>query len=50
VNGGSRRGLIAYRVPTIADAIERASADPMVKAGRMKPELYEWTVPKGALQ
>jgi uncharacterized protein YciI len=50
VNAGSRRGLIAYRVPTMADAMERASADPMVKAGRMKPELYEWTVPIGALK
>jgi uncharacterized protein YciI len=50
VNAGNRRGLIAYRVPTMADALERASADPMVKAGRMKPELYEWTVPIGALK
>jgi hypothetical protein len=42
--------LIAYRVPTMAEAMERASADPMVKAGRMKPELYEWKVPKGILK
>ena len=45
-----RRGLIAYRVPTLAEAVERASADPMIKAGRMKPELYEWTIPRGTLK
>ena len=50
VKAGSRRGLIAYRVPTMAEAMERASADPMVKAGRMKPELYEWKVPTGILK
>jgi uncharacterized protein YciI len=50
VKAGTRRGLIAYRVPTMAEAVERASADPMVKAGRMKPELYEWTIPAGVLK
>jgi uncharacterized protein YciI len=50
VNGGRRRGLIAYRVPTMAEAVERASADPMIKAGRMAPELFEWTIPKGILK
>jgi uncharacterized protein YciI len=50
VKAGPRRGLIAYRVPTMAEALERASADPMVKAGRMTPELYEWQVPKGILK
>lgn len=50
VKAAPRRGLIAYRVPTMAEALERASADPMVKAGRMKPELYEWQVPKGILK
>ena len=50
VKAAPRRGLIAYRVPTMAEAMERASSDPMVKAGRMKPELYEWKVPKGILK
>lgn len=50
IKAGTRRGLIAYRAPTMAEAIERASADPMVKAGRMAPELYEWTVPRGILK
>ena len=31
VTAGLRRGLIAYRVPTMTEAVERASADPMVK-------------------
>ena len=48
--GGTRRGLIAYRVPTLAEAIERASADPMVKSNRMAPQFYEWTVPAGILR
>ena len=50
VKAGTRRGLIGYRVPTMAEAMERASVDPMVKAGRMKPELYEWKVTKGILK
>ena len=50
VAGGRRRGLIAYRVPTMVEAIDRASQDPMIKAGRMAPELYEWTIPKGKLR
>ena len=50
LDGGTRRGLIAYRVPALAEAIERASGDPMIKAGRLKPELYEWTIPKGILK
>ncbi|HXG69143.1 MAG TPA: YciI family protein [Gemmatimonadaceae bacterium] len=50
LDGGRRRGLIAYRVPTLAEALERASADPMIKAGRLAPELYEWTIPKGTLK
>lgn len=50
VNAGRRRGLIVYRVASMAEAVERASADPMVKAERMKPEFYEWTVPRGILK
>ena len=50
LDGGTRRGLIAYRVPTLAEAVERASADPMVKAGRLAVEMYQWRVPKGILK
>jgi uncharacterized protein YciI len=50
IKAAPRRGLIAYRLPTMAEAVERASGDPMIKAGRMKPELYVWTIPKGILK
>ena len=50
LDGGTRRGLIAYRVATKEEAIERASGDPMVKEGRLAVELYEWTIPKGVLK
>ena len=50
VKAAPRRGLIVYRVSSMAEAVERGSADPMVKAGRMKPEFYEWTVPRGILK
>ena len=45
-----RRGLIVYRVASMAEALERGSADPMVKASRMKPEFYEWIVPRAILK
>ena len=50
LKAGPRRGLIGYRLPTKAEALERASADPMVKAARMAPELYEWIIPSGTLK
>jgi uncharacterized protein YciI len=50
VQAAPRRGLIVYRVASMAEAVERASADPMVKAGRMTPEFYEWSVPRGVLK
>ena len=50
LDGGVRRGLVAYRVPTMEEAMERASADPMVKAGRLAVELYAWKIPKGILK
>ena len=50
LDGGTRRGLIAYRVATMEEAVERASGDPMIKVGRLVPQLYEWTVPKGILK
>ena len=50
LDGGTRRGLIAYRVPTLEEAVERASADPVVKSGRLAVEMYQWRVPKGILK
>lgn len=50
IKAGVRRGFIAYRVGSMEEAMDLASADPMVRAGRMKPELYEWTIPAGVLR
>jgi uncharacterized protein YciI len=50
VDAGTRRGLIAYRVATMEEAQERASGDPMVRAGRLAVELYGWTIPRGVLK
>jgi uncharacterized protein YciI len=46
----NKRGLIAYRETDLKTAIERASEDPMVKAGRLAVELYEWRIPRGVLK
>ena len=46
----NKRGLIAYREANMAAATERASQDPMVKAGRLAVELYEWRIPRGVLK
>jgi uncharacterized protein YciI len=46
---GRRRGLVVYRVDTMAEAKQRAEADPMIKAGRLAVELHPWQVPVGAL-
>lgn len=47
---GVRRGVIAYRVPTIGEARARAEEDPMVKAGRLAVELHPWMTAKGILR
>jgi photosystem II stability/assembly factor-like uncharacterized protein/uncharacterized protein YciI len=46
----NKRGLVAYRESSLAAAVERASQDPMVKAGRLAVELYAWAVPRGILK
>jgi uncharacterized protein YciI len=46
---GDRRGVVVYRVGTFEEARQRATADPMVKVGRLAVELHPWQVPKGAL-
>ena len=50
IEGGTRRGAVAYRVPTMKEARERANGDPMIKVGRLVAELYEWQVPQGILK
>ena len=46
---GTRRGIVVYRAATLDEAKQRASADPMVKAGRLAVELHQWQVPVGSL-
>ena len=50
IDGGDRRGLVVYRVPTLTDARAIAEADPMVKAGRLAVELHPWYLPKGVIK
>ncbi len=42
------RGFSVYNVPNIAKAIEYASNDPMVKAGRLIIEAHPWWLAKGS--
>jgi uncharacterized protein YciI len=45
-----RRGLVAYRAGSMQEAMTWASGDPMVKAGRLAVEMYEWRIPSGILR
>jgi len=44
------RGIVIYRVKTIADAMALAADDPAVKAGRLKLEAYPWMTIRGILK
>jgi uncharacterized protein YciI len=50
IDGGTRRGIVIYRLSSLAEARQVAEGDPMVKAGRLAVELYTWRSPKGALK
>jgi uncharacterized protein len=50
LTGGERRGIVAYRLPTLEEARTVAEADPMVKAGRLAVELHPWMLPQGILK
>jgi uncharacterized protein YciI len=47
--GGERRGVFIFKVDTIEEAQALCDTDPAVQAGRLKVELYKWTVPAGIL-
>ena len=47
---GERRGVVVYRVKTIAEAQALAADDPAVKAGRLVFEGYPWMTFKGILK
>jgi uncharacterized protein YciI len=47
---GERRGVFIFKVNTLKEAQALTDTDPAVIAGRLKIELYHWTVPKGILK
>jgi uncharacterized protein YciI len=47
--GGDRRGVFIFKVDTVEEAQALCDTDPAVQAGRLKVELYKWTVPAGVL-
>jgi uncharacterized protein YciI len=49
-NGGDVRGIVIYRTASMAEAVEWASADPAVKAGRLAVDIHPWYVPRGTLK
>ncbi len=49
-NGGAVRGIVIYRTASMAEAVEWASADPAVKAGRLAVDMHPWYVPRGTLK
>lgn len=44
---GVIRGILISKCASLAEAVEKASADPAVKAGRLVVEAYRWTGPEG---
>lgn len=49
-DGGDRRGVFIFKVDTLAEAQALTDTDPAVIAGRLKIELYRWSVPEGMLR
>ena len=47
---GERRGVFIFKVASLNEAQTLTDTDPAVKAGRLRIELYNWTVPKGTLK
>ena len=48
--GGDIRGIVIYRTPAMQEAVEWATADPAVKAGRLAVDIHPWFVPRGTLK
>jgi uncharacterized protein len=42
INGGEKRGIFVFDVPSKAEAEELTNSDPAVQAGVLKMELVEW--------
>jgi len=47
---GDLRGIVIYKVKTVAEANELAAGDPMVKVGRLAIETHPWMTLKGILK
>jgi len=47
---GDWRGIVVYRVGSVAEAQALAANDPSVKAGRLAIEARSWTTLKGILK
>ena len=49
-DGGERRGVFIFKVPTLEEAQRLTDTDPAVAAGRLKIQLHKWSVPEGMLR
>lgn len=47
---GERRGVFIFKVDSLNEAQTLTDTDPAVIAGRLKIELYQWTIPRGILK
>ncbi len=44
-----RRGVFIFKVSSVDEAQTLTDTDPAVKAGRLRIQLYRWSIPKGIL-
>jgi uncharacterized protein YciI len=49
-DGGERRGVFIFKVDSLDEAQKLTDTDPAVIAGRLRIELYRWSIPKGVLK
>lgn len=47
---GVRRGVFIFKVKSLKEAQDLTDTDPAVIAGRLRIELYHWSIPKGVLK
>ena len=50
MENGEMRGVVVYRVATVAEARELAAGDPAVEAGRLVIDAHPWMTFKGMLK
>lgn len=49
LDGGARKGILIYKVPSAEEAKSLAESDPAVKAGVLKVSVFKWWTAKGVL-